>query len=232
MPDILAAISAFGIRCIYNGKVMLAVTVLSIVSIIGLSNLIQKSSFFKGGIIMEIFFLLAFFLLIIIGDAKSNRNSRSNNYHAQNDSLPLPDFEPYNFNTLPPVNLPDFNNFEPSIPVSLLGIYPQIKPQPRTFYHGTKLEKALEIYNTGLWMVGDSKPRAVWLSDKIATAKNYAGKDGAIVVVSVDSSVALNNRSTNAFIYEIPGAEPYQEYYKIDGIKPTGVLDASGNTII
>jgi hypothetical protein len=104
--------------------------------------------------------------------------------------------------------------------------------QPATLYHGTSLQNAFEIYNSGMWLVGDSKPSAVWMVDNFAAAKSYSGANGGIVVVSVDPSVRLTHPRAGVFIYEIPYARRWEEYYQIPGMRPIGVLDFNGNRVM
>ena len=108
------------------------------------------------------------------------------------------------------------------------------KIQPTTLYHGTTLTNALEIYRTHLWLVGKSKPPAVWMGNRIEIAKKYSGtgKKAAIVVVQVDSDLNLSNRGNGVFILEIPGAKPNEEYHQVDGLKPIDVINPSGKSIL
>jgi len=104
-------------------------------------------------------------------------------------------------------------------------------PQPLTLYHGTSHENALEIFNTGLWLIGTSLPRAAWFGNKIDIARQYSGDTGGIVVVNVDPDVKLKNRGGGVYIYEVPDAVPHQDYYEIKGLRPAGVLTPQGNRI-
>jgi len=104
--------------------------------------------------------------------------------------------------------------------------------QPATLYHGTSLQNAFEIYNSGMWLVGNSKPSAVWMVDNFAAAKSYSGANGGIVVVAVDPSVRLTHPRAGVFIYEIPYARRWEEYYQIPGMRPIGVLDFNGNRVM
>ena len=105
--------------------------------------------------------------------------------------------------------------------------------QPTTLYHGTTaLQNAFEIYNSGMWLVGNSKPSAVWMTDNFAAAKSYSGANGGIVVVAVDPSVRLTHPRAGVFIYEIPYARRWEEYYQIPGLRPIGVLDFNGNRVM
>ena len=103
--------------------------------------------------------------------------------------------------------------------------------QPTTLYHGTTLQNAFEIYYSGLWMVGGSFPPAVWMGDNIFIAQGYARVNGGIVVIKVDPWVRLTNKGGGVYIYEIPGAVPRSEYYKVQGLTPVGVLNTNGNRL-
>jgi len=104
--------------------------------------------------------------------------------------------------------------------------------QPSTLYHGTSLQSAFEIHNSGMWLVGNSQPPAVWMTDNFAVASSYIKGTGGIVVISVSPSIRLTNRGMGVFIYEIPYAQPWAEYYQIQGLKPVGVLDVNGNRVV
>jgi hypothetical protein len=106
--------------------------------------------------------------------------------------------------------------------------------QPSVFYHGTSKKNALDIFNTGLWLIGNSRPPAVWMADNIELSKIYASlsSDGAIVEVHVDSDLEIESRGGGVFIYQISDALPNREYYKIEGLVPVGVLDTNGKKIM
>ena len=103
--------------------------------------------------------------------------------------------------------------------------------QPTTLYHGTSLQNAFEIYNSGMWLIGYSRPPAVWMSDNLVLASCYIKGTGGIVIISVAPWIRLTNRGAGVFTYEIPNAQPWVEYYQIQGLRPVGVLDVSGNRL-
>ena len=103
--------------------------------------------------------------------------------------------------------------------------------QTRQLYHGTSRRNAREIYNTGFWLVGESEPHGVYITDKFEVAKQYSGNSGAIVVIRVDSKVRLTDRSNGIYLYEVPDAVPFDLYHKIEGLEPVNILDAKGNSI-
>lgn len=103
--------------------------------------------------------------------------------------------------------------------------------QPSTLYHGTSLQNALEIYNSGLWMVGNLFPPAVWMAADFAMARGYAKGTGGVVIISVEPWVRLTDLGSGVFTYEIPNGQPWVEYYHIQGLKPVGVLDVNGNRV-
>jgi hypothetical protein len=105
--------------------------------------------------------------------------------------------------------------------------------QPTVLYHGTSKKNAFDIYYTGAWLIGNSRPPAVWMADTIELAKIYSsfGSNGAIVVIHVDLDLEIESRGGGVFIYQIPGALPNQEYYKIEGLVPREILDNNGNKI-
>jgi hypothetical protein len=106
--------------------------------------------------------------------------------------------------------------------------------QPTVLYHGTSQKNAFDIYHTGAWLIGNSKPPAVWMADTIELSKIYASlsSDGAIVEVHVDSDLEIESRGGGVFIYQISDAMPNREYYKIEGLVPVGVLDTNGKKIM
>lgn len=115
-------------------------------------------------------------------------------------------------------------NFQPSV---FDG--PYLDPQPLRLNHGTTLKNALEILNSGLWLIGPT--RALWMTTDIEIAKIYARENGGIVIINVDPSLKLTNQSGGIYTYNIPNAMPYQEYYKIDGLTPMGVISPAGEKI-
>jgi hypothetical protein len=126
----------------------------------------------------------------------------------------------------------------PRYPMPNLGVQPSVGTpsgyaslQPTTLYHGTTRQNALEIYNSGLWMVGNSFPPAVWMAADFAMARGYAKGTGGVVIISVAPWVRLTNLGPGVFTYEIPNGQPWGEYYHIQGLKPVGVLDVNGNRV-
>ena len=108
------------------------------------------------------------------------------------------------------------------------------KLYPKKLYHGTEKEFAYEIYNTGLFLIGDSVPPAIYMTDDFDIAKEFSGKGGGIVVIEVAPEVQLTKYdevNDNTYIYEIPGAKPYEEYYQIPGLNPIGILDSKQKLI-
>lgn len=132
-------------------------------------------------------------------------------------------------------NFPSFPQLTPTKPS------PQLMPVqlylanlltcPLKLFHGTTSRIALEIYKTGLWLVGESKPPAIWMTSNIETAKKYAGSKGYIVVVNVASALNLKKLGDEVFIFEVPDAKPNEEYLAIEGLKPSGIIDVNGNKI-
>jgi len=84
-------------------------------------------------------------------------------------------------------------------------------------------------------MVGDSEPRAIYMTEYFEVAQEFAKKRGGIVIVRVDPKIKLTRYTEHRdcdYIYEIPNAVPMQTYYSIPGLNPIGILDAKGNKII
>lgn len=102
---------------------------------------------------------------------------------------------------------------------------------PTLYFHGTTMDNALEIYNTGLWLVGDSEPKGIYLTDSMEVAKYYSEKSGAIVVVNVSPGIKLTQKRKRYFVYEIPDALIKREYYIIKALKPIGILSPDGKKI-
>jgi hypothetical protein len=107
-------------------------------------------------------------------------------------------------------------------------IHKNVVYPPSILYHGTSLQAAIEIYKSGLWLIGKPRPRGLYLGEQFKTAKKYSGKNGGVVIVYVDPSRELTHFGNGVYIHEIPDAVPYQEYYKIEGLTPIGVLDSKG----
>lgn len=105
---------------------------------------------------------------------------------------------------------------------------------PRRFtrlFHGTSRQNALEIYKTGLWLIGKSKPPAVWMTSMIEIAKVYAEDNGYIVAVDVDRALRLKTIRDGVFIFEVPDVKVQDEYLEIEGLRPVGIIDVNGNKI-
>ena len=171
------------------------------------------------GIISTAVFLVVVFLLI--GRYSTGISNQRTYKINSNRTHHMPTQLTYNLPNPQPVN-------------SYKSVYgSRIAYQPTVLYHGTSRKNAFEIYNTGLWLIGNSIPPAVWMADNIELAQNYSGvnSDGAIVVIHVDADLDIENRGGGAFIYQIPSAVPNQEYYKIEGLEPAGILDTNGNRI-
>lgn len=103
-----------------------------------------------------------------------------------------------------------------------------ITQQITILYHGTKFENAIEIHNTGLWLIGYAWPPAVWMTDNIEIAKSYSGSNGAIVQIQVDAGIKLTKQGDGVYIFTIPDAAAHKDYYRIEGITPIGVLSPQG----
>jgi hypothetical protein len=155
-------------------------------------------------IILAIF---SFFVIIaIVAAVSSGRNSRSARTGTTWTATP----------TIQPIQLPSYTSGLSSL-------------QTTKFYHGTKLEKAVEIYSTGLWLIGHS--RKLWITDNFTIAKGYAGNNGGIVLINASREVQLKNHGGGVYTYHIPNAKPFQEYYQIEGLTPIGVLSPQGHRI-
>ena len=113
---------------------------------------------------------------------------------------------------------------------------PNPVPHPQPFhmrlYHGSSLEKVEEIFRTHLFLVGNSKPPAFWMADAPDKTLPYCGNDGGILVIDVLPGTPLTNESDGVYIFEIPAAQPFHEYYEIAGLVPVGVLDSTGTNRI
>jgi hypothetical protein len=108
------------------------------------------------------------------------------------------------------------------------------KKHPATLYHGTTRTAGKKIYDSKLWMIGDSKPPGIWLTDDLETAKIYAGDDGSIVAVEVDPNIDLIDpprKADDYYLFPVPDAKPFEEYYRIPGLKPIALLGSEGKFI-
>ncbi len=112
----------------------------------------------------------------------------------------------------------------PPVPAPLpIPVPPQF--HPTRLYHGSSLEKVTEIFRTHLFLVGESTPPAFWMADTPQKTRSYCGNNGGILVIDVVSGAPLTDRGGGIYIYEIKGAQPYQEYYEIPHLRPVAVLD-------
>ena len=117
--------------------------------------------------------------------------------------------------------------------VSLSSVMSPLKYRtPTTLYHGTRLPIAYEIYNTGLFLIGESVPTAIWMTNDFGTAQIYSGKEGGIVIINIDSHIKLHKQKAGVFIYRIKETKAEEYYYRVQGLNPTGILDYNGNRII
>ena len=96
------------------------------------------------------------------------------------------------------------------------------------------MKHALEIFESGLWLVGGSVPSGVYMSDRIEIGLDYAGRtgdgNGGIVLVQVEDASELDDMGEHYFVFQVPHVM-MDEYLKIDGIEPVGVLDINENRI-
>ena len=113
---------------------------------------------------------------------------------------------------------------------------PNPVPHPQPFhmrlYHGSSLESVEKIFRTHSFLVGDSKPPAFWMADTPEKVKYKCGTDGGILVIDVLPGTPLTSWAGGVYIFEIPGAQPFREYYEIAGLVPVGVLDPTGTNRI
>lgn len=109
---------------------------------------------------------------------------------------------------------------------------PHPLPQPQSFqmrlYHGSSIESVTEIFRTHLFLVGHARPPAFWMADTPERTRQYCGSSGGILVIDVVPGTPLTNRGGGVYIYEIKGAQPYQDYYEIPYLRPVAVLDPTG----
>jgi hypothetical protein len=110
-------------------------------------------------------------------------------------------------------------------------VSPRFTQQHLTGYHGTSLGNALDIYRTGLWLIGPASPRGVYIGDTVDIARQYAGSSGGIVVIDIDPGVQLTDRGGGIYVCEVPGVTPNHDYYRIEGLLPVGVLSPRGERI-
>jgi len=168
---------------------------------------------------VPILFIIFIIIVIVIAFFSPDSYTSSGTTVRQTAGLTVPKIRPPSYSPLLSA---------PQIPTFIHQ--PFLKPQQRTFYHGTSLENAIEIYSTGLWMVGSTG--SLWITDDVNIAKGYAGSNGGIVLVDVDQSLHLTKNGGGVYTYNIPDAKPFQEYYKIEGLVPVGVLDTNGKKIM
>jgi len=103
--------------------------------------------------------------------------------------------------------------------------------QPKVFYHGTTVENAWQILKTGEWLVGKARPYGIYLTDDFEVAKGYSFDDGLIVLVEVDSSIELVNRSGGIWLYPKPSVKPNITKGRIEGLWPFAIMDPERNWV-
>jgi len=125
---------------------------------------------------------------------------------------------------------------KPRLGPRLVPVPPPIPVPPQLYptrlYHGSSLEKVAEIFRTHLFLVGNARPPAFWMADAPEKTREYCGNNGGILEIKVVPGTPLTNRGGGVYIYEIRGAQPYQDYYEIPYLRPVAVLDPTGTTRI
>jgi hypothetical protein len=109
---------------------------------------------------------------------------------------------------------------------------PHLQPFHMRLYHGSSIESVENIYRNHSFLVGNSKPPAFWMADTPDKTKPYCGNNGGILVIDILPGTALTNWGGGVYIFEIPGAQPFQEPRRIPGLVPVGVLDPTGTNRI
>ena len=117
---------------------------------------------------------------------------------------------------------------------------PQFQPNPiinyLRYYHGTSIEAAEEIWQTGLWLSTIS-PAELWMTDDFDTAKYYAEDRGDgigyILVLDVDPSLNLINFRGDIYYIELDddSSQGKENYYQVDGVYVIQMLDLDGNIL-
>lgn len=110
-----------------------------------------------------------------------------------------------------------------------------ILTSPKRVLHGTSLNNAREILKTKMWLISEVNPRGVFVTTDFEIARSYAEKKGAIVDIKVKSGTKLikftKYHDEGVYLFEIPDGKPFEEYYKIRGLEPVGLLNYSGERI-
>ena len=99
------------------------------------------------------------------------------------------------------------------------------------YYHGTTTEDAWEIFRTGLWLVGESMPRGVYITPKADVARHYSEDDGLIVIVHVSDRCPITHDGGEVYIFRVPDIKPDEFYYQIEGFNVVGLMTPGGRRI-
>ena len=104
------------------------------------------------------------------------------------------------------------------------------KVQPDRLYHGGPNYAVTDIYRNNRFLIGDSKPSALWMTTNFGYASSISS-DGTVVELAVDSSIALEQYAANTYIARVPNAKK-NVFYTFPGIVPVRILGTNMRQIV
>lgn len=123
---------------------------------------------------------------------------------------------------------------------------------PYKLYHGTPtLNAAIDIITQNRWLLKNGNREGLFMADDFKTAVVYARFKGAVVEIKVtippaliiklldmrgDNDWALDMgyrliRNRNIYIAPTPKSMNNNKYFRVEGLRPVGLLDTKGNPI-
>jgi len=135
---------------------------------------------------------------------------------------------------------------------SILSNVDRANIAPSRLYHGTPLlDAALDIVTQNRWLVKNHYPKGIYMAEDFKTAAGYSGSKGAVVeiaatipptlIINLSEMPGDSNRTLdmgyrlirNGNIYIAPTSKPTNnnEYFRVEGLRPFGLLDTKGNPI-
>jgi hypothetical protein len=127
-----------------------------------------------------------------------------------------------------------------------------VNTAPSKLYHGTpRLNAAIDIATQNRWLLKNDNREGIYMAEDFKTAAVYASRKGAVVEIAVtippgcvinlldmrgDSDWVLDSgfrliRNANIYIAPIPKSASNNEYFRVEGLRPVGLLDPKGNPI-
>jgi hypothetical protein len=174
-------------------------------------------------------------IAIIIGNSLYEILRASDNqtsYEFTNTQPPQP--------LLPPTPQPQYQPLPSTNIPYIPPVKPQFQPNPTInyvrYHHGTSIEAAEDVWQSGLWLSKIS-PAELWITDDLDIAKYYAKDRGSgigyILVLDVDPSLDIIKLRDNVYYIELEhdSSQGQDNYYQVDGVYIIQMLDLNGNVL-